>query len=65
MAKQPRPNNSVKFAGLGFQLVAITLVLILAGKALDSYLNLESVFLLVAIFIAVFAVIFILIKSLK
>ncbi|HAY88841.1 MAG TPA: hypothetical protein DCY51_05325 [Bacteroidetes bacterium] len=65
MAKQPRPNNSVKFVGLGFQLVAITLVLIFAGKALDSYLNLESVFLLVAIFIAVFAVIFILIKSLK
>ncbi len=65
MAKQPRPNSSAKFAGLGFQLVAITLVLIFAGKALDSYLNLESVFLLVAIFMAVFAVIFILIKSLK
>jgi F0F1-type ATP synthase assembly protein I len=65
MAKQPRPNSSVKYAGLGFQLVAITLVLVFAGKALDSYFNLESVFLLTAIFIAVFAVIIILIKSLK
>ena len=65
MAKQPRPNNAAKYAGLGFQLVAITLVLIYAGRALDEYLNLESVFLLVAIFIAVFAVIYILIKSLK
>jgi F0F1-type ATP synthase assembly protein I len=65
MAKKPQTNNSVKYAGLGFQLVAITLVLIFLGKALDNYFNLESVFLLVAIFIAVFAVIFILIKSLK
>ncbi len=65
MAKNPRTNNSVKDAGLGFQLVAITLVLIFSGKALDNYLNLESVLLLVAVFIAVFAVIFVLIKSLK
>jgi F0F1-type ATP synthase assembly protein I len=65
MAKKPRTNNSVKYAGLGFQLVAITLVLIFSGKALDNYLNLESVFLFVAVFIAVFAVIFVLIKSLN
>ena len=65
MAKQPQAKSDAKYAGLGFQLVAITLVLIFAGRALDEYLNLESVFLLVAIFIAVFAVIYILIKSLK
>jgi F0F1-type ATP synthase assembly protein I len=65
MAKKPLPNSSLKYAGLGFQLVAVTLVLIFSGKALDNYLNFESVFLLVAIFMAVFAVIFILIKSLK
>jgi len=54
----------MKYAGLGFQLVAICLALVFAGRALDQYLNLESVFLLVAIFIAVFAVIYVLIKKL-
>lgn len=65
MANQPQPNNTVKYAGLGFQLVAVCLVLVFGGIELDKYLNLENVFLLVAIFIAVFAVIYILIKSLK
>jgi hypothetical protein len=61
---KPKQNNAMKYAGLGFQLVAICLALVFAGRALDQYLNLESVFLLVAIFIAVFAVIYVLIKKL-
>ena len=65
MAKQPQHNNAVNYAGLGFQLVAVCLVLVFGGLKLDQFLNLENVFLLVAIFIAVFAVIYILIKRLK
>ncbi len=65
MAQQPQHNTAAKYAGLGFQLVAVCLVLVFGGLELDEYLNLENVFLLVAIFIAVFAVIYILIKRLK
>lgn len=55
----------MKYAGLGFQLVAVSLGLIFTGLKLDKLLNLTNVFLLVAVFIAVFAVIFILINRLK
>ncbi|PCJ64126.1 MAG: hypothetical protein COA58_14165 [Bacteroidetes bacterium] len=65
MPKQQQRNEPVKYAGLGFQLVFITLGLVFAGKWLDSYFNFTSVFLLIGIFIAVFAVIYILIVKLK
>ena len=65
MPNKPRVNSPQKYAGIGFQLIFLTIIFILAGKYLDAYLNLESVFLLVGIFIAVFAVMYILIKRLK
>ena len=65
MPNQQPPKNAAKYAGLGFQMVAVALVLVYGGLKLDEYLNLEHVFLLIGIFIAVFAVIYILIKQLK
>ncbi len=64
MSKRQQPNY-VKYSGLGFQLIAITVGLILIGLWLDSYFNLESTFVLIAIFLAVFAVIYMMIKKLK
>jgi MFS-type transporter involved in bile tolerance (Atg22 family) len=65
MPNQQQPNKPVKYAGLGIQLVGICLALVVGGLKLDEYLNLEHVFLLIGIFIAVFAVIYILIAKLK
>ena len=64
MPKQPNPNYG-KYAGIGFQLIAICCLFVLVGKWLDDYLKLNAAFLLVGIFISVFAVIYILIKKLK
>jgi hypothetical protein len=64
MAYKPK-GNSQKYAGIGFQLIIVTFVIIGVGRFLDNYYNLESVFLLIAIFIAVFAVIYLLIKKLQ
>ncbi len=58
-------NNYVKYAGLGLQLVFVTLALILLGLWLDEKLKLNSVFLVTSIFVAVFSVIYILINKLK
>ncbi|MGB0851235.1 MAG: AtpZ/AtpI family protein [Bacteroidia bacterium] len=57
--------NTNKYFGIGFQLMFICIGLVWLGRWLDSYFNLDSVFLLVGIFIAVFAVMYILIKRLK
>jgi len=65
MSNKQRDNSTQKYAGIGFQLVFLTLIFVLSGKYLDAYLNLESVFLLIGIFIAVFAVMYILINRLK
>lgn len=65
MNEKETPTSAMKYAGLGFQLVAVSLGLIFTGLKLDKLLNLTNVFLLVAVFIAVFAVIFILINRLK
>ncbi|MDB4107440.1 AtpZ/AtpI family protein [Bacteroidia bacterium] len=65
MPKHPQPSSSGKYAGIGFQLILICVGLVLFGRWLDSWFNLDSVFLLIGIFIAVFAVIYILIKKLK
>ena len=64
MPKQPRHNAS-KYAGIGVQLVALCVVLVLAGNWLDDYFNQDSTFLLSGIFIAVFAVMYLIIKKLK
>ena len=65
MPNKPRDNSPQKYDGIGFQLIFLTLILVFSGKYLDAYFNLESVFLLIGIFIAVFAVMYILIKRLK
>ena len=64
MANQPQNNKVSQYAGMGLQLVAVVLVLVLSGKYLDEYLKYDALFLLIAIFIAVFATIYILIKKL-
>jgi len=74
--KQPAPKrnelksgekgrNIVKYSGLGFQLVIVCLGLIFGGRWLDSYFGFEYLFVLIGLFVAVFSVIYILIRSLK
>lgn len=65
MSERQQPNNYVKYSGLGFQLIILTVGLVLAGIQLDKYFQTPSIFLIIAIFIAVFAVMYILIKKLK
>jgi hypothetical protein len=65
MAKKPQPNSSVKYAGIGFQLVALTLVLILSGLWLDAYFQSGNVYLLISIFLSVFSTMYLLISKLK
>ena len=60
-----QPPSYVKYSGIGFQLIILTIGLVLGGKWLDSFLNTGNTFMLVAIFIAVFAVMYLLIKKLK
>lgn len=60
-----QPPSYVKYSGIGFQLIILTIGLVLAGKWLDGYFNTGNTFMLIAIFIAVFAVMYILIKKLN
>ena len=60
-----QPPSYVKYSGIGFQLIILTIGLVLGGKWLDGFLNTGNTFMLVAIFIAVFAVMYLLIKKLK
>lgn len=54
-----------KFAGIGFQLIIICMGLVFIGKWLDSYFGFQTLFLLISIFAAVFAVMDILIRKLN
>jgi hypothetical protein len=61
----PQPPNYVKYSGIGFQLIFITIGLVYSGRWLDSYFNTGSTFMLLAIFLAVFTTMYLLIKKLK
>ena len=63
--QQPKKSNVLKYSGLGIQLVAVCLVLVMGGVWLDDKLGFENLFVLIGLFLAVFSVIYILIKSLK
>ncbi|HAV26525.1 MAG TPA: hypothetical protein DCX01_10145 [Bacteroidetes bacterium] len=62
--RQPH-NNSLKYAGIGFQLVALTVVLILSGLWLDAYFQSGNLYLLISIFLSVFSTMYLLITKLK
>jgi hypothetical protein len=56
---QQRPKNAlVTYSGIGIQLMFVCLVIVGAGYGLDRYFELEHTFVLVSIFLAVFAVIY-------
>lgn len=60
-----QPTNYVKYSGIGFQLIIITIGLVLGGKWLDGYFKTRNTFMLIAIFVAVFSTMYLLIKKLK
>jgi uncharacterized membrane protein YiaA len=64
MSDRQQPSY-VKYSGIGFQLIILTIGLVLVGKWLDGYFNAANTFMLISIFIAVFAVMYVLIKKLK
>ena len=53
LPRQPH-NGPLRYAGIGFQLVALTVVLILLGLWLDAYLQSGNLYLLISIFLSVF-----------
>ncbi|MGY8846461.1 MAG: AtpZ/AtpI family protein [Bacteroidia bacterium] len=64
LPRQPH-NGPLKYASIGFQLVALTVVLILLGLWLDAYFQSGNLYLLISIFLSVFSTMYLLITKLK
>lgn len=66
--RQPQPEkrkNIYKYSGLGFQLVVISLGLVLGGRQLDRFLDTGSLFIIIGLALSVFLVMYLLIRQLK
>ena len=51
MTKQTNPNSMENYAGIGFQLVALVIILVYGGDWVDSYFETEPIFLLSGVFL--------------
>jgi F0F1-type ATP synthase assembly protein I len=51
VTKQTNPNSMENYAGIGFQLVALVIILVYGGDWVDSYFETEPIFLLSGVFL--------------
>ena len=65
MSKRQQPKDWAKYSGIGFQLMIVTIGLIFLGVKADEWMEQEYTFVLIAIFAALFIVIYTIIKKLK
>jgi len=61
--EKDQPNYAVKYAGIGFQMLAIILIGVFGGIYLDKWLHTKNIFTLILSLISVVAAIFVAIKD--